>query len=99
MLSRQVASTVDHLDKDGPCCHGPSWDNVRLGKPRVVVSNTNDTHGKPFGQGPPARSNNLKLGLSREANKPSSAALVGRSKTITHSVAGMLLTLGCCLNY
>ena len=44
---------------------------------------------------------------SREANKPSSAALVGRSKTtiqgrliaITHSVAGMLLTLGCCLNY
>ena len=84
-----------------------SWDNDQLGKPRVVVSNTNDTHGKPCGQSPPARSNDLKLGLSREANKPSSAALVGRSKTITqgrliaitHSVAGMLLTLVCCLNY
>ena len=74
-----------------------SWDNDWLGKPRVVVSNTNNTHGKPCGQSPPARSNDLKLGLSREANKPSSAALVGRSKIITHSVAGMLLTLCCCL--
>ena len=96
MLSRHIASTADRPNKDGPCCLG-QWQ--QQAKPEATAHQQDQTissWGLTGGE--------VKDHHPGEVQWPTSQAkghcevthmvsLVARA----HSVAGMLLTLGCCL--